>query len=97
AAIRLPRRAGGSPSTSRRPRGRWPAGASPRTARTARMAEFEPVLTARWGMDAPVWIDEYERSGGYGALRKALRMDPDEIIEEVKVSGLRGRGGAGFP
>jgi NADH-quinone oxidoreductase subunit F len=61
------------------------------------MAEFEPVLTARWGGDVPVWIDDYERSGGYRALRKALDMDPDDVIEEVKASGLRGRGGAGFP
>jgi NADH-quinone oxidoreductase subunit F len=61
------------------------------------MAEFEPILTARWGMDAPVWIDEYERSGGYASMRKALAMDPEDVIEEVKASGLRGRGGAGFP
>lgn len=40
----------------------------------------------------------YEKHGGYGALRKALKeMTPDEVIEAVKVSGLRGRGGAGFP
>ena len=44
-----------------------------------------------------MWIDEYERTGGYNALRKAVTMDPDEVIEEVKASGLRGRGGAGFP
>jgi NADH-quinone oxidoreductase subunit F len=61
------------------------------------MAEFEPVLTARWGMEAPVWIDEYQSTGGYAGLRKALDMHPDEVIEEVKASGLRGRGGAGFP
>jgi NADH-quinone oxidoreductase subunit F len=43
-------------------------------------------------------IAVYERHGGYGALRKALKeMTPDEVIEAVKVSGLRGRGGAGFP
>ena len=39
----------------------------------------------------------YERSGGYGAARKALEMDPGAITDEVKRSGLRGRGGAGFP
>jgi len=61
------------------------------------VAEFEPVLTARWGEENPVWIDEYEASGGYRALRAALAMPPEAVIEEVKASGLRGRGGAGFP
>ncbi len=43
-------------------------------------------------------IEDYIAVGGYSALSKALfRMSPDEIIEEVKRSGLRGRGGAGFP
>jgi len=61
------------------------------------VAEFEPVLTARWGEENPVWIDAYEASGGYRALRAALAMPPEAVIEEVKASGLRGRGGAGFP
>src|SRR5712671_1795426 len=39
----------------------------------------------------------YKANGGYTALEKALKMKPDEIVEEVKKSGLRGRGGAGFP
>lgn len=39
----------------------------------------------------------YEKSGGYAALKKALQMKPAEVTEEVKNSGLRGRGGAGFP
>ncbi len=39
----------------------------------------------------------YESRGGYQAARKALKMEPDAIIAEVKASGLRGRGGAGFP
>jgi len=39
----------------------------------------------------------YERHGGYVVLAKALKMDPKAITEEVKASGLRGRGGAGFP
>jgi NADH-quinone oxidoreductase subunit F len=42
-------------------------------------------------------IEVYEANGGYLALKKALGMKPDEIIEEVKKSGLRGRGGAAFP
>ena len=39
----------------------------------------------------------YEKLGGYQTLRKALRMKPEDIVEEVKKSNLRGRGGAGFP
>lgn len=42
-------------------------------------------------------IDVYSENGGYQAIRKALAQNPDDIIEEVKKSGLRGRGGAGFP
>jgi NADH-quinone oxidoreductase subunit F len=45
----------------------------------------------------PVDLKAYERSGGYQAARKALRMSPAEITEAVKQSTLRGRGGAGFP
>src|SRR5581483_4431494 len=42
--------------------------------------------------------EDYERAGGYRALRKALRgMTPAAVIQEVKESNLRGRGGAGFP
>src|SRR5438094_8247575 len=59
--------------------------------------DFEPVLTARWADPEARTIDGYERAGGYRALRTALDMDPADVIEEVKASGLRGRGGAGFP
>ena len=45
----------------------------------------------------PLSLGGYERAGGYRALRKALAMAPQEIIVLVKASGLRGRGGAGFP
>jgi NADH:ubiquinone oxidoreductase subunit F (NADH-binding)/(2Fe-2S) ferredoxin/Pyruvate/2-oxoacid:ferredoxin oxidoreductase delta subunit len=45
----------------------------------------------------PEDIDDYIAIGGYEALRKALKMTPEEVIEEIKKSGLRGRGGAGFP
>ena len=41
--------------------------------------------------------DVYRANGGYKSVEKALKMKPDEIVEEVKKSGLRGRGGAGFP
>ncbi len=51
-------------------------------------------------IDRPGWttdIDCYLGDGGYDELKKALTMAPQEIVNEVKVSGLRGRGGAGFP
>jgi len=46
---------------------------------------------------APGDIRSYEEQGGFKALKKALEMSPEEVIAEVKASGLRGRGGAGFP
>jgi NADH-quinone oxidoreductase subunit F len=61
------------------------------------MPEFEPVLTARWADPEAAAIKRYEKTGGYQALRKALDMEPNAVIDEVKASGLRGRGGAGFP
>lgn len=42
-------------------------------------------------------FDVYRKQGGYDAVEKALKMTPDQVLEEVKTSGLRGRGGAGFP
>ncbi|MGX9986947.1 NADH-quinone oxidoreductase subunit NuoF [Chryseobacterium sp. POL2] len=43
------------------------------------------------------FFDVYRKQGGYTAAEKALKMTPEEVLEEVKISGLRGRGGAGFP
>jgi NADH-quinone oxidoreductase subunit F len=42
-------------------------------------------------------INEYMKVGGYKNLSKALKLQPDDALEEIKKSGLRGRGGAGFP
>jgi len=56
-----------------------------------------PVLTAHWGEPDSFRLAGYERTGGYQGLRKALAMQPDDVIAVVKTSVLRGRGGAGFP
>jgi len=55
------------------------------------------VATRNCGYIDPGSITEYVARGGYLALQKALRMTPEEIIREVLDSGLRGRGGGGFP
>jgi NADH-quinone oxidoreductase subunit F len=54
------------------------------------------ILTRRWPKKDPS-LEGYRADGGYRALEKALGMRPEQIIEEVKASNLRGRGGAGFP
>ena len=54
---------------------------------------FKNIDRAGWTPDLACYL----RDGGYADLKKALRMKPEEIVEEVKKSGLRGRGGAGFP
>jgi NADH-quinone oxidoreductase subunit F len=59
---------------------------------------FEPVLLANVELENSHTLAVYERTGGYGALRKALKeMSAVEVTEAVKSSNLRGRGGAGFP
>ena len=55
------------------------------------------LILRRCGYIDPENINHYVANGGYSGLEKALRMSSEEIIEEVKRSGLRGRGGAGFP
>ncbi len=57
----------------------------------------EPLLFKRVKLENSQSLDVYRKNGGYVALKKALEMTPEAIINEVKASALRGRGGAGFP
>ncbi len=58
---------------------------------------MEKILTENWSLKDSHTLKVYESTGGYKSLEKLFKMKPDEVIEEVKKSGLRGRGGAGFP
>ena len=58
--------------------------------------ELVKVLALAGRID-PTSFEDYVSGGGYEGLKKALTMKPEEVIEEVKLSGLRGRGGGGFP
>jgi len=55
------------------------------------------IVLRNCGQINPEDIEDYIKVGGYKAIQKALTMDPYDIIAEIKESGLRGRGGAGFP
>jgi NADH-quinone oxidoreductase subunit F len=59
--------------------------------------DFEPVLLRNVGVPDVQRLEVYRSRGGYQGLRKALEMTPAEVVTVVKESGLRGRGGAGFP
>ena len=56
-----------------------------------------PELSAYWDEPDSFRLAAYKRTGGYEALPKALALQPDQVIQALKDSALRGRGGAGFP
>ena len=60
------------------------------------MAEELRIILRNYGKIDPLKIEDYIGQGGYDALKKARAMKPEELIDEVRQSKLRGRGGAGF-
>lgn len=61
------------------------------------IAPLTPILSRTWGDEKSWSLDTYQKHGGWDAFRKAVKMDQSDIVTAVKDSGLRGRGGAGFP
>jgi formate dehydrogenase iron-sulfur subunit len=61
------------------------------------LARQQRLTFARAGWTDPVSLEDYRAHGGFAGLERALRLEPQEIVDEVKASGLRGRGGAAFP
>ncbi len=61
------------------------------------IARQQRLTFARAGITRPLSLEDYERTGGWAGLRRARSLSPQQVVEEVLQSGLRGRGGAGFP
>ncbi|MCW2274403.1 formate dehydrogenase [Rhodoblastus acidophilus] len=61
------------------------------------MLRQQRLTFARCGVIDPLSLSDYEEKDGFRGLRNALAMSPAEVVEQVRASGLRGRGGAGFP
>ena len=61
------------------------------------LARQQRLTFARAGLGAPLSLDDYKALNGFTGLERALTMEPQDIVDEIKKSGLRGRGGAAFP
>ena len=72
-------------------------GVAPHIPELTRSEHEQRLLLRHCGFIDPENINHYIALGGYSALSKALLMSPEQIVEEIKQAGLRGRGGAGFP
>ncbi|WP_019585308.1 NADH-quinone oxidoreductase subunit NuoF [Deinococcus apachensis] len=69
---------------------------APKPITSGKDPRFAPTLYAHVGQDQSWTLDYYRQHGGYEAVKRAFAIGPDAVIDEVKKSGLRGRGGAGF-
>ncbi|HEX6475959.1 MAG TPA: NADH-quinone oxidoreductase subunit F, partial [Acidimicrobiales bacterium] len=61
------------------------------------LTDVAPIVTARLRHPDSHTLERYLATGGYAGLRRALRMAPEQVAEEVNAASLLGRGGAGFP